>query len=109
MCGIPHNGDVTVNYRILETQEFRNWFQDQNLKTQLIVTARLERLQSEGHWGFVNRFDRLTELKWTSGLRVYSALIENTLVIVLLGGNKNGQNKDIKKAKSLLEKSLKRV
>lgn len=96
-------------YRILETEEFRHWFQNQSLKTQLIITARLERLQAEGHWGFVNRFDNLIELKWTSGMRIYTALIENTLVIILVGGNKNGQSKDIKKAKSLLQKALKRV
>ena len=91
-------------YRLLETEEFRDWFNKQPSKTQLIITARLERLQTEGHWGFVNRFDGLIELKWTSGVRVYTSLIDNTLVIILGGGNKNGQNKDIQKAKSLLKK-----
>jgi putative addiction module killer protein len=37
-------------------------------------------------------------------MRIYKAKVNNTLVIVLLGGNKNGQSKDIKKAKKLLAK-----
>lgn len=91
-------------YRILETEDFRKWLQTQPLKTRLIVTARIERLQADGHWGFVNRFDNLIELKWVSGLRVYTSIVDDKLVILLAGGNKNGQNKDIKKAKSLLQK-----
>lgn len=91
-------------YRVFETEDFQRWFQKQTTKTRLIITARLERLQEEGHWGFVNRFDDLIELKWTSGMRIYTSLIDNTLVVILAGGNKNGQSKDIKKAKNLLKK-----
>ena len=96
-------------YRILQTEEFQKWFEEQNLKTQLIITARLERLQVEGHWGFVNHFDGLIELKWTSGMRIYTTLVGNTLVVILLGGNKNGQGKDIKKAKNILQKVTKGI
>ncbi|NUN04699.1 MAG: hypothetical protein HUU57_02955 [Bdellovibrio sp.] len=95
-----------MTFRIFETAEFHRWFRSQNIKTQLIVTARIERLQVEGHWGFVNRFDSLIELKWALGMRIYTSLIENTVVVILLGGNKNGQSKDIKKAKKLLQEVL---
>ena len=95
-----------MTYRIFETKEFQRWFQNQNIKTQVIVAARIERLQTEGHWGFVNRFDNLIELKWISGMRIYTSIIENTVVIILLGGNKNGQSKDIKKAKKILQEVL---
>jgi putative component of toxin-antitoxin plasmid stabilization module len=40
-------------------------------------------------------------LKWKSGLRVYAHRNEATLMIVLLGGNKNGQNKDIRQAQKI--------
>jgi hypothetical protein len=43
----------------------------------------------------------ITELRWKSGLRVYSAERISNLIL-LLGGNKNGQDKDIRKAKRLL-------
>ena len=95
-----------MTYRVFETKEFQSWFKKQNIKTQLIVTARIERLQNEGHWGFINRFDNLIELKWISGMRIYTSLIGNEVVVILLGGNKNGQSKDIKKAKKLLQEVL---
>ncbi len=49
-------------------------------------------------------FDGIIELKWKSGLRIYTARIGKVVIIVLAGGTKNGQSKDIKKAKKLLEK-----
>src|SRR3989344_673149 len=64
-------------FEILRTAEFDEWFCELPLKVKVIVEARLERLAEEGHWGFVNRFDNLIELKWTSGLRIYTAQINN--------------------------------
>ena len=40
--------------------------------------------------------------KWGIGRRVYYALIPEKNIILLLGGNKNGQDKDIAKAKKIL-------
>ncbi|MEK2646849.1 hypothetical protein [Bdellovibrio sp. BCCA] len=97
-----------MSYQLLLTPEFQSWFEKLDPKTQLIITSRLERLQIEGHWGFVNRFDNLIELKWTSGIRVYTSLKQNN-ILVLLGGNKNGQSKDIKKAQKLLAKYIEEV
>ena len=89
---------------IFKTQEFIEWYSIQNQKTQFIIEARLKRLKDDDHWGTVNEFDGLIELKWKSGIRIYTAVIENVTVFILLGGNKNGQSKDIKKAKKILEK-----
>ena len=79
------------------------WFLGLPEKTQLIINARLQRIENDGHFGTINTFDGLIELKWKSGLRVYTHRFETTLVIVLLGGNKNGQSKDIKQAKKVLK------
>ena len=87
-----------------KTQEFITWFNGQNNKTQGIIQARLLRIENDNHWGMINKFDELIELKWTGGLRIYTAKINNITVILLGGGNKNGQSKDIQKAKSLLKK-----
>ncbi len=87
-----------------KSDDYINWYNEQTEKTQFIIEARLKRISNENHWGFVNKFDGLIELKWPSGMRIYTAKINNILVIILLGGNKNGQSKDIKKAKKLLEK-----
>ena len=89
--------------RILQADEFRAWLSEQPEKVQVIVQARLGRIQDEGHFGLVNRFGLITELKWTSGMRIYT-FVKAPNLIVLLGGNKNGQEKDIRKAKKILKR-----
>ena len=88
---------------ILKTTEFKQWFSSQPEKTRLIVNARLQRIELDGHFGTINVFDNLIELKWKSGLRVYTHRFGNRLLIVLLGGNKNGQGRDIRQAKKILK------
>ncbi|NGX61581.1 MAG: hypothetical protein K940chlam9_01068 [Chlamydiae bacterium] len=44
------------------------------------------------------------ELRWKNGRRIYFSFIPEKKILLLLGGNKNGQDKDIRKAKSLLKK-----
>ena len=89
-----------MKWTIIQTTEFKEWFETLDFKTQTVIRGRLSRIESEGHFGFVNRFEGLTELKWPTGLRVYS-VEEKPKLIVLLGGNKNGQSKDIREAKKI--------
>lgn len=87
--------------RVFRTAAFIEWYFKVDPKTRVQVNARIERIVSEGHFGMVRRFEGITELKWKSGLRVY--LVErHPNLILLLGGTKNGQDKDIHKAKRLL-------
>ena len=99
MSVIPYN--KSTKFEIFRTKAFTEWYEALDRNNQWLVDARLERIQNEGHFGTVNRFAGLLELKWKSGLRVYTAL-RNPRILVLVGGNKNGQNKDISKAKKLL-------
>lgn len=89
--------------KVLQTEAFDEWFKTLGATDQKRVTARINLIVNNGHFGFVKRFSGLTELKWKSGLRVY-AVEKNPDVILLYGGNKNGQSKDIKKAKKILTK-----
>jgi len=98
---MPYNRNTA--FRLFKTEIFANWYKDLDLYTQKIVYARLIRIEQEGHFGTVNRFDRITELKWRSGLRIYTVVVAPN-VFVLLGGNKNEQEKDIRKAKKILGK-----
>jgi putative addiction module killer protein len=82
-----------MKYQILKSSDFMNWYEKQNRKTKVIIDARLDRIEIDG----------LIELKWTSGMRIYTFVHDKTLVVVLYGGNKNGQDKDIKKAKRIKE------
>lgn len=66
----------------------------------------LERILDHGHFGEARQlYSNLAELKWKSGLRIYFSIMrdkENRIVVLLLGGNKNSQKSDIKRAKNLL-------
>ena len=88
---------------VLKTDEFEKWLSEQQPKTRTIIKARLD-LISLGHFGNHKRFEGLIELKWLSGIRVYTFMWGAAVVVALHGGNKNGQSHDIKKAKKTLEK-----
>lgn len=83
--------------------EYLNWFQGLKLKEAGQVESRLKRIMDEDHFGNAKDLgDGLWELKFNNGNRIYYARTGKTELTLILGGNKNGQNKDIKKAKSFL-------
>ena len=94
-------------YHIHRVPEFRDWFDEQTEKTRVQIDDRLSKIQDEGYFGdhkSVSDDDEVLELKWKNGRRIYFAHIPERKVLILLGGNKNGQDKDIRKAKSLYKK-----
>jgi putative addiction module killer protein len=92
-------------YTIYETDEYREWFSFETFKSQRQILNRVSKIEDEGHFGHHKNLDNgVFELKFNDGRRIYYALIPETTVILLLGGNKNGQDKDIKKAASILRK-----
>ena len=92
-------------YVIKKTVEYISWMKDQTAKTEQIVDKRIGNIKEHGHFGAAKDLrDGLAELKFLSGLRIYFTIQHETekTVILLLGGNKNGQDKDIKKARKLV-------
>lgn len=80
--------------------EWLNSLKDQRAKQK--IQLRIDRL-SLGNLGHTNSVgEGVQELKidYGPGFRVYFAWEGNTVVILLLGGDKSSQNEDIKKAKS---------
>jgi putative addiction module killer protein len=62
-------------------------------------------LKQTGYFGTINDVgDEVLELKWKNGRRIYYEIIPETTMLLLLGGNKNGQRKDITQAKKILKK-----
>jgi putative addiction module killer protein len=87
-----------------ETTEYIKWFKAQDPKTKYIIKSRLKRVEDDNHWGVVNKFDSIIELKWIFGLRIYTTRLNHLNIVLLIGGNKNGQSKDIAQAKKILKK-----
>ncbi|MFZ4405248.1 MAG: type II toxin-antitoxin system RelE/ParE family toxin [Pseudobdellovibrionaceae bacterium] len=90
---------------VLKTNEFEDWLADQQPKLKTQILARID-LISIGHFGNHKRFEGLIELKWLNGVRVYTFMWGNAIVVALYGGNKNGQSRDIKKAKKIRDEVL---
>jgi putative addiction module killer protein len=92
-------------YEILTTPEFDEWENSQTKKEQVQIDDRLDRILSEGHFGdhkSVSEDDSIWELRWKNGRRVYYSYLPKSHVLILLGGNKNGQKKDITRAGNIL-------
>lgn len=104
---------MTEQYRLIATEEFREWLSKEPLRSQYQIDARLAKIRLEGHFGFHKSVshdekgqlkDQIWELKFNDGRRIYYAYIPVKRMLLLLGGNKNGQDKDIKKAKNIFIK-----
>jgi putative addiction module killer protein len=89
---------------IRETNYFKDWIC--NLKdkiTQSIINARIRRI-SAGNFGDTKTVsDNVSELRidYGPGYRVYFTKRGKEIIILLCGGNKSSQSKDIKRAKQI--------
>ncbi len=75
------------------------------LTVKALIEARTYRIEHYDHFGDAKYLENgLSELRWKSGLRVYFGRVEKKIILLLHGGGKNDQKKDIKKAQILLER-----
>lgn len=96
-----------MGYLIETTEFYDSWFEAQPPKFQAQIEKRLSNISVHGHFGHIrNLTDGLAEIKFNNGSRIYFVVkaSKEKIIVLLLGGNKNGQDKDIKKAKSFLNK-----
>ena len=95
-------------FTIYTTKEYDDWFCEQRAKDRLQIDSRLSRIQFENYFGITKYLeDNLHELKWANGRRIYYAYLEEENILLLLRGNKNGQDKDINRARKILSKRTK--
>ena len=82
---------------------FEQWFERlRDTKVQALITARIERLR-QGHRGDYKRLDNnLYELRihYGAGYRIYFGVFRNNVVILLCGGTKGTQHRDIARAQN---------
>ena len=88
-------------------REYSDWYEAQPAKIRAQIDSRLEKIRDFGHYGHVKKLSSvLFEIKFNNGNRIYytEKVINGKAVVLILGGNKNGQDKDIKKAQKIAEK-----
>lgn len=92
-------------YSILLGDEFLKWYEPLKDKEKSIIEVRLTRIREDMYFGDSKYLgDSLSELHWKNGRRIYFTKIDQLKLIILLGGYKNAQKKDIKKARLLLRR-----
>lgn len=88
-----------------EKRPFEDWFKELSAKPKAAVAARLARLKA-GNLGDVKHLgDGLFEMRvhLSPGFRIYFGMQGNAIVILLCGGDKSTQKRDIKKAREYLD------
>jgi len=95
-----------MKYKIKKTTEYQDWLDCETLKSKVQIAKRLSKIETDGHFGTIrdDLGENVSELKWKNGRRVYYAYIPENNILLLLGGNKNGQTKDIHEAQKILKK-----
>lgn len=101
-----------MNKRIIKIAQISNnktpfieWLNSLDKVTKSRVQSRLTRLL-ENNFGDCKKINNeISELrlKFGSGYRIYYTEIDNILVLLINGGDKSSQSKDIEKAKNILQ------
>ena len=84
---------------------YLDWYNKLDSTTKNRIRSRLERVE-ENNFGDYKKIDsNLSELrfKFGSGYRIYYFEYENTIIILLLAGDKSSQKRDILKAKEYIK------
>ncbi len=91
---------------------FRKWFKSiKDVRIRSRIRTRIDRLEL-GHFGDVKSIGSgVCELRlfFGAGYRIYYAQYKKTIVVLLCGGDKKQQNKDIEKAKEYWKDFKRRV
>ena len=80
---------------------FNEWQNSLQKTDKLIVYKRLERLKLGNYGDYKSVGDGILELRFNQGFRIYFAEIDNIIVLLICGGDKSTQQKDIEKAKAI--------
>ncbi|MBU6158926.1 MAG: type II toxin-antitoxin system RelE/ParE family toxin [Bacteroidetes bacterium] len=97
-------------YLIEKTVTFDKWLRKlKDLRAKAKILLRIQKLEKDEHFGDCEPVgDGIKELKinYAKGYRVYFKEKDGKIIILLIGGDKSTQQKDIQKAKEIW-KSLK--
>lgn len=95
-------------YFIEKTVEFDKWLKRlKDLRAKAKILFRIQKIENEGHFGDCNPIGNgIHELRinYAKGYRVYFKETDGKIIILLVGGDKSTQQKDIEKAKNIWNK-----
>ena len=93
-------------YTVLQTQEFQRWLdalRDQRAQVRIAARLRLAEAGNLGDWKSVGGEVSEMKVNFGPGYRLYFARRGSVLIVMLAGGDKSTQTKDIKRAQKILK------
>ena len=93
-------------YTIIFSSAYEEWFFNQPEKYKAHIAGKLDNIKYKDHFGdhkLIDSTNNLWKLRWRNGRRMYFVYLSKQEILLLLGGNKNGQSQNIKKAKNILK------
>ncbi|NEW83435.1 MAG: type II toxin-antitoxin system RelE/ParE family toxin [Mariniphaga sp.] len=95
-------------YIIEKTTEFDKWLRKlKDFRAKAKILFRLQKIEDDEHFGeceTVGNGIRELKIDYAKGYRVYFKESDGKVIILLIGGDKSTQQKDIEKAKEILKR-----
>ncbi len=95
-----------MKYEIASTSFFDKWLKGlKDRTTRNKVLARIDRVQNGNFGDFKSLGNNLFELRlfFSGGLRIYYTIRNHQVVLLLNGGSKSSQSRDIEKARQVIQ------
>lgn len=94
-------------YFIEKTKEFDKWLRKlKDIRAKAKILFRIQKLEQDEHFGdceVVGNGIRELKINYAKGYRIYFIEKDGKIIILLIGGDKSSQQKDIEKAKEILK------
>ena len=95
-------------YLIEKTDEFDKWLRKlKDLSAKAKILFRIQNIENDEHFGEcepVGNGIRELKIDYAKGYRVYFKKSDGKIIILLIGGDKSTQQRDIEKAKEILKR-----
>ncbi len=95
-------------YSIEKTVEFDKWLRKlKDLRAKSKILFRIQKIENDEHFGdceFVGGGIRELRINYAKGYRVYFKESGGKIILLLIGGDKSTQQRDIERAKEILKR-----
>jgi len=95
-------------YIIEKSDEFDKWLRKlKDLRAKAKILFRIQKIENDEHFGDCESVGfgiRELKINYAKGYRVYFKESDGKIIILLIGGDKSTQQKDIERAKEILNR-----
>ncbi|MBV6319991.1 type II toxin-antitoxin system RelE/ParE family toxin [Duganella violaceipulchra] len=92
-------------FTVRQTQEFQDWLdglKDKKAQLRIVARLRLAEAGNLGDWKPVGSEVSEMRIAFGPGYRLYFTKRQNVLIVMLAGGDKSTQARDVKRAQKIL-------